>query len=94
MSYSYNSGPTSSTSSRGIASVSFFEIQDVRASKGGTQFYSVGCSDGASGLAEITDVGRSYGSVCGTGGNLSTAVCKPKDTWSPRQAATLVCGGN
>lgn len=91
--YSYNSGSSSSSSSGRSSSVSFFEIQDEKASKGGTQFYTVGCSNGTSGIASVTDVGRSYGSVCASGGNLTSSVCKAKDMWSTKQAATKVCSG-
>lgn len=73
--------------------VTFFEIQDYKAPKDGSQPYSVGCSNSTSGLVQVTDIGRSWGSVCASGGNMGSAICKPKGTWSLNSAAKKVCSG-
>lgn len=89
------SSPSSSNATRSEKKhrVTFFQIQDYRAPKDGSQSYSVGCSNATSGIVEVTDVGRSWGSVCASGGNMTRAVCKNKGIWSPREAANKVCSG-
>jgi len=71
--------------------VTLFKQQNIKASKGGTQYYSIGCSDGSSGTVSETDAGNSYGSICASS-SVHGSDCRPKDTWSLELAAQRTCG--
>jgi hypothetical protein len=73
------------------ATITFFKIQDWKASKGGDQPYTVSCSDGSYGVASETNVGSTNGSFCASGGKNSIARCKPKNMWSLSLAAQSIC---
>lgn len=72
-------------------SVTFFQEQDYKAPVGGTQFYSVGCSDGTSGVVSLSEVGKNYGSICGSNTQRGFNQCKPKNNWSLSLSAQALC---
>ena len=71
--------------------VTFFQEQDYKAPVGGTQFYSVGCSDGTGGVVSLSEVGKSYGSICGSNTQKGFNQCKPKNSWSLSLSAQALC---
>lgn len=73
------------------ATVTFFQEQDYKAPVGGTQFYSVGCSDGTGGVVSLSEVGKSYGSICGSNTQKGFNQCKPKNSWSLSLSAQALC---
>lgn len=73
------------------ATVTFFQEQDYKAPVGGTQFYSVGCSDGTGGVVSLTEVGKNYGSICGSNTQKGFNQCKPKNSWSLSLSAQALC---
>lgn len=73
------------------ATVTFFQEQDYKAPFGGTQFYSVGCSDGTGGVVSLTEVGKNYGSICGSNTQKGFNQCKPKNSWSLSLSAQALC---
>lgn len=83
--------PKSKSSHHGRATVTFFKEQDYKAPVGGTQFYSVGCSDGTGGVVSLSDVGKNYGSICGSNTQKGFNQCKPRDNWSLSLAAQALC---
>ncbi len=77
--------------SKSRATVTFFQEQDYKAPVGGTQFYSVGCSDGTGGVVSLTEVGKNYGSICGSNTQKGFNQCKPKNSWSLSLSAQTLC---
>lgn len=63
---------------------------------GGDEPYTVICSNNlnhAFGIVQVTNIGKSFGNICVSGGPYSVNVCRGKNLWSVSDAAQKICGG-